>query len=941
MVTCTRSLHCRRDFSLRRQKVPHYFLQLTFGLAVLIFGLLLPQSASANCGNIIGPEDLFSSWLSIETTPITDCSNPFNALRDAPPVTLIFGGQVLVDGDVITIPSEGTFNYNYYYTGYSIGQGSEVALYRHEGQNFNYINLDYSEPEENDYRLFAEQFFAPGVDIEPYIQLALGNELEDEEAIDWEQNFQFQKYVYNEYVSVLPVLLPGTYTLLSQDYELIMVRENSWWQNLRNILFPTAYAQYESPVYPIYAVTFTLAEAVEEPVGASNILFIPGIMGSRLYENSGECSLFGAVEERERWYSRSTCDQLRLKTNYLGQSLNDIYTYARESAIVDEITFPGVPDPNIYESLLSDLQTWESEGIISDYGVLPYDWRLRFDDLIKMKRDETTNKVTLDSSAPLNQTYLYETLSRLAQSSKSGKVTVVAHSNGGLLIKYFLHHLSLTDDPLASKIDNLILVAVPQVGTPESLIGVLHGVELGAGGIVMDSQTSRTLLKSAPFGFHLLPARDYFDDTGIRVLTPVMIFEPGLITDYWLSSFGPSIQTFNGMRNFLVEESGRKVPEEDDLSTPAMINSSAFNYINLIELALTNWQPNAGTKVYQIAGVGLDTPSGLTYFTDVKCTARSFFICTTYEKQLGYRINSVLDGDATVVSTSALVMGENDQVERWWLNLLAYNKINIDRSHRDIIEVEDIRNFVINTVKASTTQSYTYLTKDPPTFSEGQRLIFQLHSPLDMFVVLDDGTLVGSSTDIVRNVHYRRFGEVQFISLPATENNFNLRLQGLKTGSFTLDIEKYTTDSLIERITYSAIPSSTSTRVLLPIVSAEAVTPDTELLIDYDGNGEVDIRYNEEGEVIEEVDVVSYEDLFSSINSLDLNKSRKKVLITLAEVAEKFNLRTTQKKNFKSLEKVALGILQHKVNQYKKQRWITADQENEISDIIKSLIENK
>jgi len=558
-------------------------------------------------------------------------------------------------------------------------------------------------------------------------------------------------------------------------------------------------------------------------------------MGSRLYEDNSACG--SKVEEQERWVSRSDCDQLRLQTNYLGQSLHSIYTYANESALVDEIDVFG-PGPNIYKTFLSDLKKWKEEESINDYLVLPYDWRLRIDDLMKLSRDSGTNKVILDSDVPLNQSYLYETISRLAQNSDSGKVTVVTHSNGGLVIKYFLKILEENNDPLLDRIDNVILVAVPQEGTPESIIGILHGVELGAAGIVMGSEVSRKLLKDAPFGFHLLPTEQYFDS----VITPLIQFEEGMSTNAWRTQFGENLSSYNALRNFMVAESGRADATFSDTLTPAIINSYAFTYKSQLAEKLANWEAPEGVKIYQVAGTGLSTPSGITYFTDIACVEESLFQCVRYERKLGYRINTVIDGDATVVTPSALSMAETETVERWWIDLEDYNITDFDRIHRDILEVEDIRKFILAVAASSSDRTYSYLNTNSPTLGTGDRLIMQLHSPLDMFVILSDGAVVGSSTELVRNIHYRRFGEVQHLSIPASERNYTVYLNGQSDGSFSLDVEKHTGNVMNERLTYSAVPSTASTKVVFPVARIEVLNSSTSLAVDYDGDGIVDVE---------------------------------------------------------------------------------------------------
>ena len=162
-------------------------------------------------------------------------------------------------------------------------------------------------------------------------------------------------------------------------------------------------------------------------------------MGSRLYEESSECG--SEVEEQERWFATDSCDHLRLQTNFLGTSLYDLYTTANKSAIVDE-TF-GL---NLYKSFLAKLADWKEEDIIEDYVAVPYDWRLQLDKILKTRLID--DKIVYDSASSYQDSYIYQSLADLVENSKSGKVTIVTHSNGGMVAKVLLQTMKVNNDPL-------------------------------------------------------------------------------------------------------------------------------------------------------------------------------------------------------------------------------------------------------------------------------------------------------------------------------------------------------------------------------------------------------------------------------------------------------------------------------------------------------------
>lgn len=569
----------------------------------------------------------------------------------------------------------------------------------------------------------------------------------------------------------------------------------------------------------------------------SNVLFLPGIMGSHLYEESEVCDGFITQSEQQRWFSMNDCDQLRMLTDDSGQSLFDIYTKPETASVV--ATTLGF---NLYKSFIKDLATWEAEGIIADSRIVPYDWRLRLDDILKTKREG--DRVVYDATISYQESYLYQMLEELVASSRTGKVTVVTHSNGGLLAKHLLSVMEKNDDPLLAKVDNLVLVAVPQAGTPSALLGLLHGDSLGPLGLITSQQTARTLMNTAPFAYHLLPTASYF----VAVSTPVATFADTEATHNWRDQYGEAIVDSHTLAGFTAS-SDREKPAIDDLLTPEVAGNGLLQYASEEHFEQAMWLPPAGMQVYQVVGTGVLTPTTLEYFTDYKCTKRSilqFFACTETEPVLGYRVVHARDGDATVASPSAGMMAESDQVERWWVNLEAYNEQNFSRVHRDILEVPDTRDFIFNIIQdTDLATNFQYLSDPEPLLPEADRIEFTLHSPLDLQILSTDG-VVSSSSVTIAGAMYRRYGEVQYVSIPSSTENPQLVLTGQGSGSFTLEVERI--GGSAENITFSALPTATSTVVT---ASVPDNVPDIRLALDSAGDGNVDsfAKLTEAGDV--------------------------------------------------------------------------------------------
>jgi hypothetical protein len=895
------------------------------GVLLLIGGYFLFPGlthAQTPCGSITGPEE----WLyqrPLITTPIQDCDNPFDTTTGAvSPYTVKINGVAVEHNGSITVPAGGATSYEI--EGEPETGGYRAFLFLHEGSDYRYIDTTPPTPTEADYRALADAFFPQDTLKEEYIQAALNRDrLNEMDAETSTQFWLFMQYAEEHYTPTVPALRAGTYTYVIREYGIFMVRQH-FLERIVAHLIPTAYAD-EGP--SVFAVTF---HVVEEAHGASSIVFLPGIMGSRLYEESAECD--SDVAEQERWVTRDECAQLRLMTNIAGASIHNLYTRAHNDSVIDE-TYSF----NLYKTFLHHLHEWKEEGVIVDYAAVPYDWRLRLDAILKSRVDLNTGKITYDVGSTLEEGYLYQTISSLAETSASGKVTLVAHSNGGLVAKAFLASLQITNDPLVRKIDRLILVGVPQVGTPNAIVGMLHGTEVGPGGIIISQEMTRRLMSTMPFARHLLPTKSYFSGNGVTTQTPVIQFESGEETTSWSTAFGSTITDETSLRHFISTESGRVAPASDDLLHPAVADTFLFDYATTIALLIESFVPQ-GIRVYQVAGVGLNTPSGITYYTDRECVSRNplrLFVCTAYAQKLGYRVNHTVDGDGTVVSPSALAMKEDDGVERWWLNFRDYNKDNVmNRKHNDMFEIQDIIDFVRNTLESNEDHEYTYLSDAEPTLPREDRLEFTLHSPLDMSLTTVSGEEVSSTTSTIRGAVYRRYGELQYISLPDTSTHKTLILRGEGKGSFTLDIEAHGSDGAVDRHTYSAIPSDTQTLVQIAVSNSDSV-PEAVLSVDYDGNGTSDATYNEQGIVEKEV---SYNTLIETLSSLTLKSAYKKVLVQTALTARTYDEKSNTHGKFEKLERLTLFVLIQQLTLYERLRLISSTEKQYISSIIETLI---
>ena len=549
----------------------------------------------------------------------------------------------------------------------------------------------------------------------------------------------------------------------------------------------------------------------------SNVMFLPGIMSSRLY-----------LDDKQLWEGRDDeVDYLYLDNS--GQSINSgVYTK-------DVIgTFDGVLNIDIYDSFLTELATLKTAGTIVDYAATPYDWRLSLSDIID-KGTETDGKINYSQAT--STPYLEQTLRRLAASSKTGEVTIITHSNGGLVAKALINKLGNEADGL---IDNLVLIGVPQIGTPKAIGSLLNGYKAGIKFQVSDAK-ARDFSVNTPMIYQLLPHESYFERAGISESTPLFTFVSGEPTVGLINKFGSTLDSYTELKSLILAEEGRSWPTYDDLEAPAIGNRDLYNATETVLDAVgASWQPPSGVHVHQLAGVGEETVSGFTYEIVQKCAKHISFRCIETKDTLSPVPVFTYDGDGTVVELSAHTMDDTpSNVSKWWANLFRYNDTRILRAgplrlqHADMMYMDEMHTWALQEILQSKgSQNYLYISKTKPVLEKKHSIIFKLFSPLDISLTTADGQVVDKNNPAHPNATYERYGEVQIVHVYGDEP-FTINLDGLSEGSFTLAISEYDANGVVVNTkTYSAIPSTADTTATLS-AAGSTIAELGELQLDY------------------------------------------------------------------------------------------------------------
>ncbi|MGW8184821.1 MAG: lipase/acyltransferase domain-containing protein [Candidatus Moraniibacteriota bacterium] len=563
--------------------------------------------------------------------------------------------------------------------------------------------------------------------------------------------------------------------------------------------------------------------------GASNVLFLPGLKASRLYSDTDSICPYDGDNKKIAWEPNCNEDVQELFLNDEGESFNpNIIT--KEGDIIDETPIGS----NIYKSFIEKMNSMRDvDGTINDWKPVAYDWRLSLEDILE------DNLIEL-------------TLRDLAADSKTKKVTIVAHSNGGLLAKALMQKLG--DEEGEKLVDKIIFVAVPQVGTPAAVAGLLHGEDQGFFP-VLNTQTARGFGENMPGAYNLLPSDGYFS----AVQTPIVSFDIDSDSEF-KDRYADNIDSYDEMYEFLNDDFHRVSAINSEVDIPSRLNWNLLQKSENLHENLDLWSAPEGVNIVQIAGWGVPETLSETEYENKKENYCDEGICLNGIDTLDPDFKFTIDGDGTVITPSALWMsGEN----RYWINLDTYNKEHklatffgvFNLKHSNIFEIPELNSFIANNITniEKPVSEYRYISAEVPLLSDKKRLQYSLHSPLTLELYDNKGRHTGINAEgqiaeQIPGTYFKQFGDVKYIFADEDISSY-IKMSGYDTGTFTFIVKEFVGDEAVNKIIFKDMPVTPDTKVDF------AVPADLEsasnLEIDKDGDDVIDYSLEPKiGEII-------------------------------------------------------------------------------------------
>jgi hypothetical protein len=548
----------------------------------------------------------------------------------------------------------------------------------------------------------------------------------------------------------------------------------------------------------------------------SSVLFVPGLEASRL-----------AIDDK-RIFGTSTSQLWEPITNAQVQNL---YLNSQGDSIGKNIHATGIVSTAIgiepiYQKFIDAMNGLVKEGTIANWLPYPYDWRL---------------PIAKAATGMIGTSTVVQTIEQMASTSKTGKVTIVAHSNGGLVTKMIYDALRAKGE--AGLVDKILFVAVPEIGTPQALPGLLHGDNQEiANGYILSASVARGLGINMSSAYSLLPDQNYFN----IVPQAIIDFASSTMAGMDFSKYFPTIASYAKMKSFIADASHGSL--SDPTNIPVQGNAALFPQAESVHSVLDAWKPASSTALVAIAGWGLPTDVAMTYYQKIVCAVKTFLIKTcSNELQVSKDMSHV--GDGVVTATSSLYSSSTKQV----FNIGAYDADTGQKIvHADILQADPVITAIKTDIgAASTSTGIPYITSTIPDYKFPDDIIIAVHSPADINIYDKAGNhtgpipnpIPGSDLDAYENnipgSMYEETGDGVQVILPY-KPDYTVDLDGTGIGGVTVttDVVKASDGTPVSSASFEGMVVTPLTHMELVSGTGTAETTTYKTIkIDEDGDG--------------------------------------------------------------------------------------------------------
>ncbi len=506
------------------------------------------------------------------------------------------------------------------------------------------------------------------------------------------------------------------------------------------------------------------------------ILIIPGVLGTNMYQN-----------DKKLWL-----DLFRMAYDVGDNFLDHLQFDSGLGYVDDTVTFKNVL--TIEQSPIGFGDFDYAQGLISGFlsqgytegenlFTFPYDWRYG---VSGKEPDGTTNVDHLKGQIE----YI---LTQTEAGRSAGKVNVIAHSTGGLLVKKYV-----MDYPTDHHIDKAVFVGVPNTGAPKAIKVLTVGDSFGIPWL--DQEEMKKISKNLPVVYDLAPSQAYYNDKGSYYrIVETSVFSP--------SSAGSHQLNYAETWMHLAESN---VSNSLAVEQTEQLHTSAFDNYDM---------RSAGVDMYNL--VGCKTGSiGMVVEERYKNYAGN--VSVNYKNPL------YTPGDGTVPLESA-THAPVDSSKKYYA---------LKADHSKMMSQDGIRQQIINILTGSNLEVGSDITQDISQCKLNGKA-YAVYSPVNFEVNDSYGNSLGIAEDgsvynTIPNASLDVFNDHKFMYLPE-EGQYTIKLKGTGTGTFTLVDQEIINNQSGKTQVFSNVPVTPALEGLL-----QDNGNNIELTLDTNGDGTAD-----------------------------------------------------------------------------------------------------
>ena len=384
----------------------------------------------------------------------------------------------------------------------------------------------------------------------------------------------------------------------------------------------------------------------------------------------------------------------------------------------------------------------------------PYDWRYGVSGKYSDKKT--------------NSDLLGEKIQEILAQTGSDKVDVIAHSQGGLVVKKYV-----MDHPANHSIGKAVFVGVPNTGAVKAVKVLLLGdsFDISFAGFGLSEAEIKKISENLPAAYDLLPSQQYYDSKG---------------------SFIKVVQRdgFTATQEDLTYQDFESyIADDHNLNAMALAGAKSLHDANFDNFDMRT----AGVDVYAINGCNIGT---LDKITESRQSTPLGNVTT------GYQMITFNDGDETVpIESSANLPVDQSHV---------FYSLKV--RHSNLLSANGTRQQIVNLVSGSNLGvGGNIITQDSSRCGLNGKVIYK-HSPIDILAVDENGNHSGIADDgamvnEIPGAGVEIFGEEAYLYLPTDEGQvYDVNIQGTGAGTYTIGSQNIVDGEVTSAEIFSNLP---------------------------------------------------------------------------------------------------------------------------------------